>query len=69
LRSDTTGCGSKNDSNDSQNSDTTAPCGRKLCYLQFSVQAAILETFVFTVAFVYFFTLIVSESNTKATAD
>jgi len=33
---------------DSQNSDTTAPSGRELYHLQFSLQAASLETFGYT---------------------
>jgi hypothetical protein len=33
---------------DSQNSDTSAPSGRELYYLQFSLQAASPETFEYT---------------------
>jgi hypothetical protein len=32
----------------SQNSDTTAPSGRELYHLQYSLQAASTETFVYT---------------------
>jgi hypothetical protein len=48
LRSNTKGYGSKTHYTDSQNSDTTAPCGRELCHLQFSLQAANPETFGYT---------------------
>jgi hypothetical protein len=39
------GYGGKTHWTDSKNSDTTAPSGRELCYLQFSLQAASPETF------------------------
>jgi hypothetical protein len=45
LRSNTKGYGGKSHYTDSQNSDTTAPSGRKLYHLQFSLQAATPETF------------------------
>jgi hypothetical protein len=45
LRSDTKGYGGKTHYTDSQNSDTTAPNGRELYNLQFSLQAASPETF------------------------
>jgi hypothetical protein len=44
LRSNTKGYGSKSHSTDSQNSNTTAPSGRDLYHLQFSVHAASPET-------------------------
>jgi hypothetical protein len=48
LRSNTKGHVSKTHLTDSQNSATTAPSGRDLYYLQFSLQAASLETFGYT---------------------
>jgi hypothetical protein len=45
LRSNKKGCGGKTHYTDSQNSDTTAPSGRELYCLQFSLHAASLETF------------------------
>jgi hypothetical protein len=45
LRSNTKGYGGKTHYTESQNSDTTAPSGRKLYHLQFSLQAASPETF------------------------
>jgi hypothetical protein len=45
LRSSTKGYGCKTHYTDSQNSDTTAPSGRELYHLQFSLQAASPETF------------------------
>jgi hypothetical protein len=36
----------------SQNSDTTAPSGRELYHLQFSLQAASPETFGYTLVYV-----------------
>jgi hypothetical protein len=45
LRSNTKGDGSKTHYTDSQNSDTTAPSGRELYRLPFSLQAASPETF------------------------
>jgi hypothetical protein len=41
------GYGGKTHYTDSQNSDTTAPSGRELYRLQFSLQAASPETFVY----------------------
>jgi hypothetical protein len=35
-----------------QNSDTTAPSGRELYHLQFSLQAASLETFGYILVFI-----------------
>jgi hypothetical protein len=51
LRSHTNGYGGKTRYTDSQNSDTTAPSGRELCHLQFSMQAASPETFGYTLVF------------------
>jgi hypothetical protein len=48
LRSNTKGYGGKTHYTDSQNSDTTASNGRELYHLQLSVQAAIPETFGYT---------------------
>jgi hypothetical protein len=45
LRSNTKGYGSKTHYTDSQTSDTTAPSGRELYHLHFSLQAASPETF------------------------
>jgi hypothetical protein len=47
-RSNTKGYGCKTHKNDSQNSDTTAPSGRELYHLQFSIQAASPETYGYT---------------------
>jgi len=44
LRSNTKGYGNKTHYTDSQNRDTTAPSGRELYHLQFSLQVASLET-------------------------
>jgi hypothetical protein len=52
LRSNTKGYGGKTHYTDSQNSDTTAPSGRELYYLQFSLQAASPETFGYTLIFI-----------------
>jgi hypothetical protein len=52
LRSNTKGYGNKTRQTDSQNSDTTAPSGRQLYQLQFSLQAASLGTFGCT--FIYY---------------
>jgi hypothetical protein len=49
LRSNTKGYGGKTHYTDSQNSDTTAPHGRELYHLQFSLQAASPETFDYTI--------------------
>jgi hypothetical protein len=48
LRSSTKGYGGKTHYTNSQNSDTTAPSGRELYHLQFSLQAASPETFGYT---------------------
>jgi hypothetical protein len=48
LRRNTKGYGGKIHYTDSQNSDTSAPSGRELCYLPFSLQAASPETFGYT---------------------
>jgi hypothetical protein len=48
LRSNTMGYGGKTHYTISQNSDTTAPSGRELYHLQFSLQAASPETFGYT---------------------
>jgi hypothetical protein len=39
---------------DSQNSDTTAPCGRELYHLQFSLQQVSPETFGYTLVYSVF---------------
>jgi hypothetical protein len=49
LRSNTKCYGDKTHQTDSQNSDTTAPNGRELYHLHFSLQAASPETFGYTV--------------------
>jgi hypothetical protein len=49
LRSNTKGYGGKTHYNYSQNSDTTAPSGRELYHLQFSLQVASPETFGYTI--------------------
>jgi hypothetical protein len=54
-RSNMKGYGGKHQYTDSQNSDTTAPCGKGLYHLQFSHQAASPETFGY--ALVYEFNL------------
>jgi hypothetical protein len=48
LRSNIKGYGNKTRWTDSQNSDTTAPSGRELYHLQFSLRAASPETFRYT---------------------
>jgi hypothetical protein len=48
LRSNTKSCGCKTLQTDSQNIDTTAPSGRELYHLHFSLQAASPETFGYT---------------------
>jgi hypothetical protein len=53
LRSNTKGYGGKTHYTDSQDSDTTAPSGRELYHLQFSLQAASPETFGYTLLCVY----------------
>jgi hypothetical protein len=45
LRSTTKGYGGKTHRTDSQNSDITAPIGRRLNHLQFPLQGASPETF------------------------
>jgi hypothetical protein len=45
LRSNTRGYGGKTHHTDSKSSDTTAPSGRELYHMQFSLQAASPETF------------------------
>jgi hypothetical protein len=47
LGNNTKGCGGKNHQTDSQNSDTSAPSGRELYHLQFSLHAS-PETFGYT---------------------
>jgi hypothetical protein len=47
--SNTKGYDGKPQKTDLQNSDTTAPSGRKLYHLQFSLQAVSPETFGYTV--------------------
>jgi hypothetical protein len=49
LRSNIKGYGCKTYYTDSQNRDTTAPNGRELYYLQFSLHAASPETFGYTI--------------------
>jgi hypothetical protein len=53
LRSNTKGYGGKTHWTDSQNSDTTAPSGRQLYHLQFSLQAAGPETFGYTLVYLH----------------
>jgi hypothetical protein len=48
LRSNTKGYGGKTHESDLQNSDTTAPSGRELYHLQFSLQPANPGTFGYT---------------------
>jgi hypothetical protein len=47
------GYGCKTHKTDSQNSDITAPNGRELYHLQFSLQAASLETFGYTLVLIH----------------
>jgi hypothetical protein len=61
LRSNTKGCGGKTHQTDSQNSDATAPSGRELYHLQFSVRAASTETFGYT--FIYGYPTLWSKSD------
>jgi len=51
LRSNTKGYGSKTHYTDPQNSNTPAPSSRELYHLQFSLQAASLETSEYTLVF------------------
>jgi hypothetical protein len=51
LRSNTKFYGGKTHYTNSQNSDATAPSGRELYHLQFSLQAASPETFGYTLVF------------------
>jgi hypothetical protein len=51
LRSNTKGYGGKTHYIDSQNSDTTAPSGRELYHLQFSLRTASPETFGYTLMY------------------
>jgi len=51
LISNIKGYGGKTHLTDSQNSDTTAPSGRGLYHLQFSLQAASPETFGYTLVY------------------
>jgi hypothetical protein len=51
LRSNIKGYGHKTHYIDSQNRDTTAPSGRELYHLQFSLQAASPETFGYTLVY------------------
>jgi hypothetical protein len=53
LRRNTKGYGGKSHKSDSQNSDTTAPSGRELYHLQFSLQAVSPETFEYTLVFLF----------------
>jgi hypothetical protein len=48
MGNNTKGYGGKTHYNNSQNSDTTAPSGRELYRLQFSLQAASPESFEYT---------------------
>jgi hypothetical protein len=59
LKSNTKGYGNKTHQTDSQNSDTTAPSGRELYHLQFSLQTASPETFGYTLvkSFLFVFRL------------
>jgi hypothetical protein len=60
LRSNTKGYGGKTHKTDSQNSDTTAPSGRELYHLKFSLQAASPETFGYVPIENYYFLLAVN---------
>jgi hypothetical protein len=51
LRNNTKGYGGKSHKTDSQNSDITAPSGRELYHLQFSLHAASSETFGYTLVY------------------
>jgi hypothetical protein len=51
LRSNTNGYGGKTLQTDSQNRDISAPSGRELYHLQFSLQAARAETFGYTLVY------------------
>jgi hypothetical protein len=51
LRSNIKGYGGKTHYTVSQNSDTTAPSGRELYHLQFSLQATSPETFGYTLIY------------------
>jgi hypothetical protein len=51
LKTNTKCYGSKTLQTYSQNSDTTAPSGRELYHLQFSLQAASPETFEYTLVY------------------
>jgi hypothetical protein len=55
LRSNTKGYGGKTHWTDSQNSDITAPSGRKLYHLQFSLQADSPETFGYTLVVIRYY--------------
>jgi hypothetical protein len=52
LRSNTKGYGGKTHYTNSQNSNTTAPSGRELYHLQFSLQAAGQENFEYTLVYI-----------------
>jgi hypothetical protein len=58
LRSNAKGYGDKTYWTDAQNSDTTAPSGRELYHLQFSLQAASPETFGYILALLSFLIII-----------
>jgi hypothetical protein len=53
LRSNTKGYGGKTHQTDSQNSDTTAPSGRELYHLQFSLQGASPESFGYSLVYLH----------------
>jgi len=53
MRSITEGYGGKTHYTASQNSDTTAPSGRELYHLQFSLQSASPETFGHTLVLMW----------------
>jgi hypothetical protein len=52
-RSNTKGYGGKTHYTDSQNIDKTAPSGRELYHLQFSLQAVSSETSGYTLVFIF----------------
>jgi hypothetical protein len=58
FNSNTKGYGSKTHQADSQNNDTTAPSGRELYHLQFSLQETSPETFGYAVLYSEVLTII-----------
>jgi hypothetical protein len=69
LRSNAKGYGDKPNYSDSKNSDTTAPSGRELYHMQFSLRAASPETFGYTIVLSttfknWFFSSVLCDSHT-----